>query len=101
MEKGKGKATEVEAAPEVLSPLSISEEDNKHLEALSLVVPLPAAGPSRLSHNNHPVGYGDTPVPAEEVDAYAYQPPVKQKQKQKHKKREEPFLLIQFLNLFD
>ncbi|KXN90993.1 Protein MGA2 [Leucoagaricus sp. SymC.cos] len=85
--KGKGKAK----APQATD----AREDMDVLRSEKLTVASAAAtpGPSRPQHT-HPVGYDDTPIPVEEVDAYAYQPPVKQKQKQKHKKHDRMLLLF-------
>lgn len=77
--KGKGKA---KASSHIPTANTAHEREVESLRE----APVATSTPGSSRPHSHPVGYDDTPVPAEEVEAYTYQPPVKQKQK--HKKRE-------------
>jgi hypothetical protein len=90
--KGKAKASSVVTATTTPGQ-GADDKEVIRSEALIKTTNAGAPGPSRI--HAHPVGYDDTPVPAEEVDAYTYQPPVKQKQK--HKKRESSSALFLIL----
>jgi hypothetical protein len=82
--KGKGKAKASSPAPATDTSRGEEVESLREIPALKTS----PAGSSRL--HPHSVGYDDTPVPAEEVKAYTYQPSTKQRQR--HKKRK--FYLI-------
>jgi hypothetical protein len=85
--KGKGKAKASSFAPVIETSHGKEVEPSHEKPALKTS----SGGTSRL--HPHSVGYDDTPVPAEEVKAYTYQPSTKQKQR--HKKRK--FCLILWL----
>lgn len=79
--KGKGKAKAPASSPST-SAATVDASQQTEMEITREAPVVTSTAGSSRSHS-HPMGYDNTPIPAEEVNAYTYQPPVKQKQKHK------------------